>query len=68
MARSVVQLAAAAYLFIVMGAGCAAIGLGPDRGPKYDLNLGKIGTGEQAITPTNNNEFWNGMPMDARTK
>jgi hypothetical protein len=66
MVRGVVRLAAVAQLFILLGYGCDTIGL--DRGPKYDVDWSKFGTGEQAITPTNDSRYVNGMPLDARTK
>ena len=68
MARSVVRLAVAAQLVLLSAWGCEIIHLRDNSGPSYDVRSDKLGTGEQAIAPTNDNYFWNGMPMDARTK
>jgi hypothetical protein len=47
--------------------GCGLIDLGPWGGPAYSLDTGKIGTGQQAITPRNDASSWNGEPMDSHT-
>jgi hypothetical protein len=55
-------------LAMVATPGCCIVSqLGPWGGPAYDLDYGKIGTGEQAITPTNDAFYMNGEPQDCRT-
>ena len=61
----VLRLVALAAITLV---GCSSIGLGPWGGPAYDLDVNKIGTGEPAISLRNDGEFWNGQPMDCRTR
>src|SRR5262249_53861059 len=48
--------------------GCSWLGLplGPWGGPAYMLDGDKVGSGQQAITPTNDAQHWNGESMDAR--
>jgi hypothetical protein len=52
---------------LLSSSGCAWIQLGPWGGPAYDLQFDKVGTGEQAIVPTNNAAYCDGQPMDTRT-
>jgi hypothetical protein len=68
MMRSVFWLPATAYLFVLLVCGCSIGDIRDRTGPAYDLAVDKIGTGLQAITPSNDIYFCDGMPMDARTK
>jgi len=52
---------------VAMPGCCLVSQLGPWGGPAYDLDYDKIGTGEQAITPTNDPWYMNGEPQDCRT-
>jgi hypothetical protein len=49
--------------------GCCGLvsNLGPWGGPAYEIDHDKIGTGEQAIVPRNDELFWDGEPMDLRS-
>lgn len=47
-------------------AGCNT--LGPWGGPAYTLDTDKVGTGQSAISLRNDAQFWNGEPMDYRTR
>ena len=58
----------ALLVLISAQAGCAYLPLGPWGGPAYDLDLGKIGTGEPAIVPRNDPAYLFGEPMDCRTR
>lgn len=51
-------------LILTCLSGCVSIDLGPWGGPAYTLDTDKIGTGEQAIRPRNDNKYMNGEPMD----
>lgn len=51
----------------VAAAGCA-LPLGPWGGPAYELNVGDIGAGKQAITPRNDSDYQNGDAVNARRK
>jgi hypothetical protein len=48
--------------------GCGLVDLGPWGGPAYSLDIDKIGTGQQAITPRNDTSNWNGESTDTRTR
>lgn len=55
-------------LAAVLAPGCCLVSqLGPWGGPAYDLDYSKIGTGEQVITPSNDEFHINGEPQDCRT-
>jgi hypothetical protein len=64
--RTTIGLAVVAVSSLLLAAGCDSIG--PNRGPKYDIDWGKVDTGEPALTPKNNDGYMNGMPQNARTK
>ena len=53
-----------AFASVTLPTGCQ---LGPWGGPAYDVDYGKIGTGEQAITPRNDAFYMNGEPQDYRS-
>jgi hypothetical protein len=53
---------------LLSSSGCGGFQLGPWGGPAYDLQFDKVGTGEQAIVPANDAAYWNGQPMDTRTR
>jgi len=53
---------------LLSSSGCGSFQLGPWGGPAYDLQIDKVGTGEQAIVPTNDAAYWDGQPMDTRTR
>lgn len=55
-------------VIVTMLTGCGIIGLPPWGGSAYGVDLGKIGTGEQAVTPRNDPWHSGGMPMDMRTR
>jgi hypothetical protein len=67
MARSAILFAVAASLFLLLGAGCETT-IGRDLGPKYDVDWDKLGSGQSVFSPLNDNQYMDGMPMDARTK
>ena len=67
MFRSVVRLLVLLTI-VCQSAGCALINLGPWGGPAYTLDLGKIGTSDQAIAPRNDASFSSGEPMDYRAR
>ena len=54
-------------LLSICPTGCCLVDLGPWGGPAYTLDTSKIGTGQQAITPRDDAQYWNGQPMDNRT-
>jgi hypothetical protein len=53
---------------LLASSGCGSFQLGPWGGPAYDLQFDKVGTGQQAIVPTNDAAYWDGQPMDTRTR
>jgi hypothetical protein len=53
---------------LLSSSGCGGFQLGPWGGPAYDLQLDKVGTGGQAIVPTNDAAYCDGQPMDSRTR
>jgi hypothetical protein len=64
------RLALRLVLFLVpitLASGCS-IPTGPQNGYQCTLYTGSIGTGEQAITPRNDESYSNGEPMDHRTR
>ncbi len=40
----------------------------PAGGMAYDIDDDKIGSGQQAIVPRNNADYWNGQAMDSRPR
>ena len=66
MRRTTVWLAFGLLLLISV-TGCPSIDLGPWGGAAYTLDTGKIGSGQQAIIPRNDNQYWDGQPMDSHT-
>jgi hypothetical protein len=52
----------------ILPLGCGSIDFGPWGGPSYTLDTDKIGTGQQTITPRNDASYWNGQPMDYRSR
>jgi hypothetical protein len=58
-------LVSAVCLFVLLAAGCA---VGRDTGQVYDVDWGKLGTGESVFSPLTDEQYVDGMPMDARTK
>ena len=52
-------------MILLMTTGCS---FGPWGGPAYTLDPGKIGTGQQAITPRNDGFYSNGYSDDYRTR
>jgi hypothetical protein len=61
MHRTLIRLAALAAL---AACGCSLPATG---GRAYDIDASKIGTGEQAVVPRNDSQFWNGQQMDTRS-
>jgi hypothetical protein len=52
---------------MIAAAGCT-VPLGPWGGPAYELNVGDIGTGKQAITPRNDADFVGGAEINMKRK
>lgn len=52
-------------LAIALSAGCSW-DLPSFGGVGYQLNTDRIGTGQPAITPRNDHQFWDGEAMDNR--
>lgn len=62
-----------ATVWIVLGlllssslTGCCSIDLGFLGAPGYTLDTDKFGSGQEAIKPGNDSQYWNGQPMDDR--
>jgi len=51
----------------LVSAGCSWP-LGPWGGPAYELDLSKVGTGQEAISLRNDAEYKNGEPMDYKKR
>jgi hypothetical protein len=64
MRRTVARLAA---LVAITFAGCQ-LPLGPWGGPAYEVDTTKAGSDESSISLRNDAQFWNGQPMDCRTR
>jgi len=56
------------YSLILMIAGCAEFDLGPWGGPAYTFDSDKLNSGQPAITPRNDNGYWNGEAVDNRRR
>lgn len=73
MLRNLFRLAVAVN--VITACGCQSlttevartvIGQTPAGGMAYDIDDDKIGTGQQAIVPRNNADYWNGQAMESR--
>lgn len=53
---------------VLLGVVLACATLGCAGAPGYSVDLNKVGTGEQAIEPRNDAQYWDGTPMDQRTR
>jgi hypothetical protein len=66
MIAMLIRLLSMGLATIVLGflGGCS--GAGTKGGPGYDINPFAYGT-DQFITPTNDQDYWDGEPMDYRS-
>ena len=67
MSRATVWIAFGLLLLSSL-AGCCSIDLGFLGASGYTFDTGKIGSGQQAINPSNDSPYWNGQPMDDRAR
>jgi len=56
------------YLIMFTAISGCAWNLGPWGGPAYMLDLNRVGSGEQAIQPRNDDANWHGQPVNLRTR
>ena len=68
MSRAMARLLALELVLATISISCGTIDLGPRGGPAHTLDTDKIGTGQQAINPRNDAQYWNGQPMDYRNR
>jgi hypothetical protein len=66
MDRPLVRLALALLAAAAALPGCEPIGV--RGGPHYTCDLFNLGTGQPVFEPANDMNYWNGEPMDARTR
>jgi Ni,Fe-hydrogenase I small subunit len=48
--------------------GCAEWDFWNHSSPGLNVDTSKIGTGASVVTPIDDNRFWNGEPMDLRSR
>ena len=70
MSQRRVQVALLAHFALISIPGCSFYDFLADLSdvPRYKVDEKKVGSGEQALVPSNDPGYINGMPQDLRTK